>query len=308
MSWRSKEEGEVAERDDAKTKDQTAGVCEKDKKRRNASNKHEKSGSLKVPHFALAIVALIALIALIVALFYNYLISCNSTFKISNIAGKLSGLTKKRAETYTTSSWKDVMTDPLILVLTFAAVSFIAVAMLVYKTNLFSKCSYPRCKPGVDMLSFIPFVNFFTAKIQKPPKFEENVKGWMKQTEDYLKCDVRNENKEFWKIAEWFSGFRSVHQCSVSALNSIAEMGAVASLNVLSNAWRDIGEFGRLVWLQPDAAEYARRELGEKEKEREREAAQRYVKAYCRIVQGERSPKIVNSATSSLQHHNTTRH
>ena len=189
---------------------------------------------------------------------------------------------------------------------TVLAIATVSVVVTVLTTK--KKEYYSRCKPGVDMLNFIPFVNFFTEKIQKPPRFEENVKEWMKQTEDYLKCDVRNENKEFRKIVEWFSGFRSVHQCSVNALNSIAEMGAVASLNVLSNAWRDIGEFGRLVWLQPDAAEYARRELGEKEKEREREAAQRYVKAYCRIVQGERSPKIVNSVTSSPQYHNTTRH
>lgn len=143
----------------------------------------------------------------------------------------------------------------------------------------------------------VSFSNLLTEGWENPPDFDENVRKWMESTREYLKCNVAKENKEFARIAEWFRGFKDVHQCSLSALKSIKEIGAIASLAVLEGTWKSVDDIARLVWMRPVARGICD-ELYKDEKGKSLHAAQRLVKAYCRVVQGERSKENVKQQAS----------
>ena len=140
----------------------------------------------------------------------------------------------------------------------------------------------------------VSFENILTKGREVPLNFEVNIRKWMDSTKKYLGCDIATENKEFKMIADWFSGFKDVHQCSLSALKSIKEMGAITSLSVLSNIWRNIDDLARLVWMKPKAIKISE-VLYKKDKQDVLRMAQKLVKTYCRVVQGEKNKKIVKT-------------
>lgn len=163
------------------------------------------------------------------------------------------------------------------------------------KVRKSSKCgSYKETPAGIRLADYTSFESILTSGDHFPPDYDANTAKWTSSLMSYLGCDVRAENAEFDRIVEWFAGFSSVHQCSLGALKSIGEMGAVASLNLLSNAWRNVDELARLVWLRPGPSDFAATTLYSPGKQDQLNAAKGFVRAYCRIVQGERSPKIVS--------------
>ena len=140
----------------------------------------------------------------------------------------------------------------------------------------------------------VSFENILTKGREVPLNFEVNIRKWMDSTKKYLGCDIIKENKEFKMIADWFSGFKDVHQCSLSALKSIKEMGAITSLSVLSNIWRNVDDLARLVWMKPKAKNLFG-VMYKKDKQDSLRMAQKLVKTYCRVVQGEKGKKNVKT-------------
>ena len=121
------------------------------------------------------------------------------------------------------------------------------------------------------------------------PDYDENISAWMKQTAGYLGVGDMSQNENFKQISRWMSHLQSVHQCSGRALASIVKVGMIASLSKLRSMWLNPSEITHIVWLRDDGKAF----LSRLSSEEELKSARKYTKMYCRVLQAERSPKIL---------------
>ena len=124
------------------------------------------------------------------------------------------------------------------------------------------------------------------------PDFDENVRMWEKRLGDYLGARDMRGNENFRQISDWMKHFQPVHQCSGRALASIAKVGVIASLTKLRSMWENPRDIAHVVWMQDSGSALLKRLCADAEESRY-STAKKYASMYCRVLQAERSPKIV---------------
>ena len=145
---------------------------------------------------------------------------------------------------------------------------------------------------GPRPIKLVSFDGFNTER-GTAPDFDGNMERWMEKTQRFLGVgDIRSANSDFERISKWMGSLQAVHQCSGKALESIANVGAIASLNKLRGMWQQPTEMTKVVWLRKDGEEFMK-SVSKEGNEEKHKTAKKYVKKYCRYLQATKSPKIV---------------